>query len=51
MTTIEITISEPHHDMLLALIEADGSHPYSDIQEIVEESIHNGYLQLPEEDR
>jgi len=44
--TVEIHISEHHSAMLAELREISESNPDSDLRELVENAIHNGYQQV-----
>lgn len=44
--TIEIELSEPYERMLDELRERGDSDPDADLQQLVEEAIHNGYQEV-----
>jgi hypothetical protein len=44
--TVEITLTEPHAQMLAELREDGTSNPDADLQKLVEDAIHNGYQQM-----
>jgi len=48
--TLTITVGEPYAAMLAELREMDGADPDSDLRELVEDAIHNGYQQSQSED-
>jgi len=43
--TIEITVGTPYMEMLETLRQNGESNPDADIQQLVEDAIHNGYQQ------
>jgi len=43
---MEIELSEPYQAMLEELRERGESDPDADIQQLVEDAIHNGYQQM-----
>lgn len=46
---MEVELSEPYQSMLAELRERGASDPDADIQELVEDAIHNGYQQMESE--
>jgi len=46
---MEIELSPPYRSMLKELRERGASNPDSDIQQLVEDAIHNGYQQMESE--
>jgi len=44
--TLEIELSGPYEEMLQALREHGESDPDADLQQLVEEAIHNGYQEM-----
>ena len=49
--TLEIELSEPYQVMLAKLREQGQSDPDADLQQLVEEAIHNGYQEMQDEQR
>jgi len=47
--TIEIQVGEPYAEMLNVLREVGDSDPDADLQQLVENAIHNGYQQSQSE--
>ena len=45
MSELTINIGEPYHQMLEELRQNGDSNPDADIQQLVEDAIHNGYQQ------
>ena len=48
---MEINLSGPYQAMLEELRERGESDPDADIQQLVEDAIHNGYQQMPDSER
>jgi len=46
---MEIELSPPYQSMLEELRERGASNPDDDIQQLVEDAIHNGYQQMKSE--
>jgi len=49
MSEITVEIGKPYNDMLEELRERGASDPDTDIQQLVEDAIHNGYQQMESE--
>ena len=47
--TIEVAVGDPYHAMLETLRKEGQSDPDADIQQLVEDAIHNGYQQMQSE--
>ena len=46
--TLEIELAEPYEKMLQSLRENGESDPDADLQQLVEQAIHNGYQEMTE---